>query len=443
MAKFPPTAEQIEEGLNAFIDSIDPNVVCKLASQHNSSQICWMFQDPANGSYNVCYFVEFEDGTQWVVRIPLEPSISNVWDKVQSEVATIRYLQAKTTIPVPHIHAFGRGGTVDEENPTGLAYIIQSYIPGQSLDISAFLRTKNLEQRNHFYDQLINFTSAADFACHQYDLLDWKYRLPAYNLSRKVAELEIFGLEDLKRRLSDYVNDDASFVLNHTDLRPSNIIVDEGLCIQGIIDWEWAGTVPRQFFLPPTWLAGLPPDRVSGVEYRVEYRWFRDVLIANTSYHQLASEWDRKLPRRIDLPLAVTLRHHNCFVNIYYRGIFPKFYEDSWEHVVNKFFNRDGKDGQFSLGVQQRLRDSERFTQYLEENRLVSSQRRAASLPGATQDRPVTRFEVLFQFPKLFFPYLQFLFHLLYLIINLYNPFLSLYNLFVDLDNLVLASPPP
>ncbi len=92
MAKFPPTAEQVEKALNAFIDSIDPNAVCRLASQHNSSKTCRMFQDPANGSCNVCYCVEFEDGTQWVVRIPLEPSISNVWDKVQSEVDTIRWV---------------------------------------------------------------------------------------------------------------------------------------------------------------------------------------------------------------------------------------------------------------------------------------------------------------------------------------------------------------
>lgn len=90
MATFPRTAEQIEEDLKAFIDSIDPSAVCRLASRHNSSKTCRIFRDPANGSYNVCYFVEFEGGTQWVVRIPLEPSISNVWDKVQSEVATIR-----------------------------------------------------------------------------------------------------------------------------------------------------------------------------------------------------------------------------------------------------------------------------------------------------------------------------------------------------------------
>lgn len=238
------------------------------------------------------------------------------------------------------------------------------------------IQLNDLQLENHELPiQPAKFISATDFACHQDNLLDSKYRLPAYNLSRKVAELEIFGLEDLKRRLSDCVNDDVCFVLTHTDLRPSNIIVNEDLCIQGIIDWEWAGTVPRQFFLPPTWLAGLPPDRVSGVEYRVEYRWFRDVLTANTAYHQLSSEWDRKLPRRIDLPLAVVLRHHSCFVNIYYRGVFPKFYKDSWEHIVNKFFNHEDKDGQFSLSVQQRLMNSERFTQYLEENRLVSSLR--------------------------------------------------------------------
>ncbi|KAL2192125.1 kinase-like protein [Thermothelomyces heterothallicus CBS 203.75] len=468
MDTFPPTAEQIEEGLKAFIDSIDPNDVCKLASQHNSSKTCRMFRDPANGSYNVCYFVEFEDGTRWVVRIPLEPYISNVWDKVQSEVATVRYLQTKTTIPVPHIHAFGRGGTVDEKNPTGHAYIIQSYIPGQSLDIVAF-RWKDITQREYFYSQLVDifaqlrqqefpyagslmpdpdgatspvvgpllsiqlnelqlqnrelsiqparFASATDFAFHQYHLLYETYKLPSYQLSREVAELEVFGLEDLKTRISGYIDDRLPFVLTHTDLRPSNIIVDENLRIQGIIDWEWASTVPRQFFLPPTWLAGLPPDWVSGVEYRTEYRWFRDALQAGTSElcRQLTSEWDRKLPTRIDLPLAVTLRHHSCFVNSYFRGVFPKFYEGSWKYEVNKFFERDGKDGQFSLRVQQRLRDSERYTNYLEENGLAPSQRRrerqepseppisdsgrtvallpAACPPGAAQDCPATRYQ--------------------------------------------------
>lgn len=44
-----------------------------------------------HGSYNVCFFVTFPtDGTEWVVRIPISPLISDVWAKVQSEVATMQ-----------------------------------------------------------------------------------------------------------------------------------------------------------------------------------------------------------------------------------------------------------------------------------------------------------------------------------------------------------------
>jgi hypothetical protein len=58
-------------------------------------------------------------------------------------------------IPVPHIHAFGRGGCINENNPTGHAFIIQDYIPGHSLDISAFRKAPR-EQRKYLYAQLIN-----------------------------------------------------------------------------------------------------------------------------------------------------------------------------------------------------------------------------------------------------------------------------------------------
>ena len=87
---FPPTAEQKESELQAFVDSIDPSNVCSLVSRHNSFKPCRIFQETANGSYNVCFFVEFDETVKWVVRIPSESSVHNAWDKVQSEVATIR-----------------------------------------------------------------------------------------------------------------------------------------------------------------------------------------------------------------------------------------------------------------------------------------------------------------------------------------------------------------
>ncbi|KAK1768897.1 kinase-like domain-containing protein [Phialemonium atrogriseum] len=393
---YPPTAQQKEDKVKAFVDSTDPIAVC----------------DAASGSYNVCFFVEFVDeNTKWV-----------------SEVATMRYLESKTTIPLPHVCGFGRGGTVDKLNPTGLAYIILEYIPGHSLDILAFVK-ESRERKAHFYSQLIDilaqlrqqefdyagsllpdpdgglapilgpslsmqlnelqidqgnsavptarFASAVDFAFHQYHILDQKYRLPASDMSELNTQLENHG----------------PFVLAHTDLRWSNIIVDEDLNIQGVIDWEWASTVPRQFFMPPTWIARRPPDSMAGVHYRIEYRWFYDILEAKAATsepcHQLAEEWGRNLMKRVDLPLAVTLRHHNRFLNIYYRGVYPVFYKTPRTDTVNQFFERDGKGGPSTLEVKRRLENSERYTQYLTDNNLFvprEATKRVQESPGKRQE---------------------------------------------------------
>lgn len=46
-------------------------------------------------------------------------------EKVRYEVATMRYVAAKTTIPVPHVYHYGTAA----ENPTGLGpFIIMDYI---------------------------------------------------------------------------------------------------------------------------------------------------------------------------------------------------------------------------------------------------------------------------------------------------------------------------
>ncbi len=87
---FPPTAAQQESELQAFIDSIDPSNVCSLASRYNYFKPCRIFQETTNGSYNVCFFVEFDEGVKWVVRIASKSSVHNAWDKVKREVATIR-----------------------------------------------------------------------------------------------------------------------------------------------------------------------------------------------------------------------------------------------------------------------------------------------------------------------------------------------------------------
>ncbi|KAK2597439.1 hypothetical protein QQS21_005987 [Conoideocrella luteorostrata] len=80
---------------------------------------------PIRGGYNVVYRLEYSDGTSAALRIPCKVSVKFPEEKVKYEVATMRYIAANTTIPVPKIYHYGTAA----ENPTGLGpFIIMDYI---------------------------------------------------------------------------------------------------------------------------------------------------------------------------------------------------------------------------------------------------------------------------------------------------------------------------
>jgi hypothetical protein len=91
----PLTEEQRLARKTEFIQSINKEAVCALASCHNNGLPCRLDESTpvANGRFNVCFFVEFHttaERTQWVVRVPIEPLVHRTWEKVQSEVCTMR-----------------------------------------------------------------------------------------------------------------------------------------------------------------------------------------------------------------------------------------------------------------------------------------------------------------------------------------------------------------
>jgi hypothetical protein len=90
---FPLTYEQLSARKQEFLDSLDKAAICTLASRHNQHKPCRIFHT-SNGSFNACFFVEFpEDGTRWVVRIPIKPAVDDAWAKLQSEVTTMRFVR--------------------------------------------------------------------------------------------------------------------------------------------------------------------------------------------------------------------------------------------------------------------------------------------------------------------------------------------------------------
>lgn len=117
------------------------------------------FGDPyRHGSYNFIIEIILDDGIV-LFRFPVPGLAVYPDDKVKAEVATIRYVADKTTIPVPHIYHWGTAA----ENPTGLnvPFIIMDHIPhattvGQALEDPEFQipSIPESEKREYLYQQM-------------------------------------------------------------------------------------------------------------------------------------------------------------------------------------------------------------------------------------------------------------------------------------------------
>lgn len=99
---------------------------------------------PLRGGYNVVWRLDYKDGSSAALRIPIKGiktvklieltggmiltdlgAVRFADEKVRYEVATMRYIAERTTIPVPTIYHWGTAA----DNPTGLGpFIIMEYI---------------------------------------------------------------------------------------------------------------------------------------------------------------------------------------------------------------------------------------------------------------------------------------------------------------------------
>ncbi|KAI6028995.1 kinase-like domain-containing protein [Pisolithus marmoratus] len=80
----------------------------------------------AEGGYHKVYEVLRKDGTSLGVVRVAAPAFPK--DKLESEVATLKYLASQTQIPVPQVYAWNSDAT----NPVGAEYMIMQKVPGVS-----------------------------------------------------------------------------------------------------------------------------------------------------------------------------------------------------------------------------------------------------------------------------------------------------------------------
>ncbi|POR38781.1 Uncharacterized protein TPAR_01018 [Tolypocladium paradoxum] len=416
------TPEQDDEVIKAFIESLDSDAVCALASRYNDGRPCRVVKR-TNGSFNVCFFIEFDDdGLKWIIRVPIKPSLHKPWQKLRSEVATVQYLERNTRIPVPHINAYGRDAKLTKTGIGTQMFLISDLIPGEPLNKKDLLKAPE-EHRRNFYSQLIDvlaelrqlefssigslipnpdgspqpvlgpvmsmtantfrqslpvFSSANDYMKRQFGIVEAQYRPPVEDLSLGDFEHEFFALHELESyfyKLIDTDLDKGPFVLHHLDLRSPNTIIDENLRIQGIIDWEFSGTVPLQLFTPPSWITAHDRARTKK-EIHAEFRQVLDEKSKTDSRcNQLRREWygqsDSDEPGIGQPDLAFCIAHIQRRPEdahlIFYDFFAPKLYDRPIEDVKAVFF---GENEAFAVEVQRRVEQSQKYTQYLKDHGL-------------------------------------------------------------------------
>lgn len=99
---------------------------------------------PRKGAFNVWMRMTFVDGGSAVARVPAPGRVMFPEEKVQREVTVMRFLQQRTTIPVPHVLHHGSA----EQNPSGLGpFIIMDYIQHEH-DLVDSLNTPGLSDQD-------------------------------------------------------------------------------------------------------------------------------------------------------------------------------------------------------------------------------------------------------------------------------------------------------
>ncbi|KAI8943968.1 phosphotransferase enzyme family protein [Xylaria longipes] len=322
---------RIHKERDAFVATIGERQVCNLASSYRRGDRCHSFKEPVRGSYNICFFVEFDDGEKWVVRIPLAPCLAfGAKSKLESEIATMLVISERTSVPIPHIVAY----RLDDDPKPLASFLILEYVEGQKLS-HADVASLPDARRDHFYRSLaaiyiqlrrLEFasvgclrqhkdgpkvskrTTSIDINMQELEGLNPSVIQASYtNQSGTLASagaytsmlLQLADNAFAKSRASvtddeeqgadalyhlhifrqyaekwvDPRHENGPFVLVHGDLEPFNLLVDDEMGIVCVLDWEWSRVVPLQFFKPPLWLAN--PD-TTNLAYDAVYRRYLD-----------------------------------------------------------------------------------------------------------------------------------------------------------------------
>ena len=119
----------LEEDKKAWIAKASKSAsgICDLVNPYRQRDDC-LFVSLHCGSFNFSYRLHWEDDEEdWLIRFPIPGKSMFLDEKVQNEVAVMKYVAQNTNIPLPRVIGYGMA----EDNPTGLGpFIIMTWVEG-------------------------------------------------------------------------------------------------------------------------------------------------------------------------------------------------------------------------------------------------------------------------------------------------------------------------
>jgi hypothetical protein len=378
--------------------------VYALASSFNGGRPCGRGLDEfgvwvRKGGYNMSFWVQFDDGTKWVVRFPMVGAIARelVDEKLKIEVATMMFLSTQTKVPIPQLIKYGLTG--NPYHPDGLPFVIMEHVPGKPLDcvweqlddaskvkIYDQLADISLELRSHPFDRIGSLTlddrgqwslsnrpltralaslqrdgigiwmaqsysSALDyftdyFRHHRRRFIEQPNSAPTGSDAReKYAGLSLF-----ESMISNYISpefNEGPFVLSHGDLHQPNLLVDENLHIVAVLDWEWSCILPIQVAcLPPPCLSQRKLEDIALGEGRSEFLAAANIFLdclgekeRSIQAENRLSETQKEMMSNGLYWFGIAMHEIYCFEYLFWDNLFPVSFTVSENEAIDSVCN--------------------------------------------------------------------------------------------------------
>ena len=320
MRRFAPVRAQMkEQNMASFVSSIrrNKNLTLNTSSSSTNIPVCKISPKPLYGSYHLAYRVLFDDGVQWILKVPVNGHHACfdglAAQALTSEALTMRMIKQSTTIPIPTVHQFD----ASTDNDIGCPYILMDFLKGKPLWQGWFDAGASRSALEQFRARSLQTIAAAMFQLNQFTNersgslrfdLDGQpvdvasARVPDWLVEQDVMQgLTTYGegcpycekgpvtdpqssfLFMLDRRgnrgrdgpyqrgvrevyrlfvqwtleKTNFANESTrKFVLAHPDFAVQNILVEDDGTLCGIIDWDGVAAVPLSIgsLKYPDWL---------------------------------------------------------------------------------------------------------------------------------------------------------------------------------------------